>query len=283
MGQPDETVVVLGGRGMLGTDLCAALRAAGRCVRGLDLPECDITRPEHLERALEGVTAVVNCAAYTNVDGAEANRDLADAVNHHAVGTLGALAASRGLYVLHIGTDFVFDGELDRPYRETDEPRPLSVYGATKLAGERALEASGCRHAVVRVQWTYGRAGQHFIGKILARAAAADELSVVADQVGSPTWTRDVAAVLGALLDRRAEGLYHYAAEGYASRYEVAAAVLELRGLTGKRLRACRTADFPAAAQRPLNSRFDCRRIEGLLGLTRAPWREALERYLAEA
>jgi dTDP-4-dehydrorhamnose reductase len=267
---------------MLGTDLSAALRATGREVRVLDLPECDVTRSEHLERALVGAEAVVNCAAYTQVDTAETNRAVADAVNHVAVGALGRLAAARGVYVLHISTDFVFDGTLDRPYQETDVARPLSVYGATKLAGEEALAASGCGQAVVRVQWTYGSAGQHFSGKIRTRARAGGGLSVVADQVGSPTWTRDVAAALVELLGQRAEGLFHYAAAGYASRYEVAAAALELSGLTGTRLTACCTGDFPAAAPRPLNSRFDCSRIDERLSAPRPHWREALGRFLAE-
>ena len=169
---------------MLGTDLCQALRAAGCRVTAPDLPEFDITRADHVELALAGASAVVNCAAYTNVDGAETKRELAEAVNHVAVGTLGRLAAARGLYVLHISTDFVFDGELERPYRETDLPRPLSVYGASKLAGEQALGAAGGEHAIVRVQWTYGRGGQNFVSKFLARAAVTDELAMVADQVG---------------------------------------------------------------------------------------------------
>jgi len=266
---------------MLGTDLCAALRASGRQVTVFDLPEFDITRVDHLEQALAGAEAVVNCAAYTNVDGAEAQRAVAEAVNAQAPGQLGQLAAARRVYVLHISTDFVFDGELDRPYREDDEPRPLSVYGATKLAGERALQASGCPGAVVRVQWTYGKAGANFVSKFLARAAATDELMMVEDQMGSPTWTRDVAGALCHLLDRRVEGLFHYAAAGYATRYEVAQAILALRGLSGKRLRPCRTADFPAAACRPLNSRFDCARIEALGVPPRPPWREALARFLA--
>jgi dTDP-4-dehydrorhamnose reductase len=277
----NQHIAVLGGRGMLGTDLCQALRAAGCRVRALDLPEFDITRAEHLEPALAGAAAVVNCAAYTNVDGAESQPNVADAVNHRAVGTLGRLAAARGIYTLHIGTDFVFDGELDRPYRENDVPRPLSVYGASKLAGEQALQASGCAHAIVRVEWTYGRAGQNFVSKFLARAAVTDDLMMVADQVGAPTWTGDVAVALRDLLERRAQGLFHYAAEGYATRFEVAQAILELAGMGGKRLRPCRTGDFPAAARRPLNSRFDCTAIDAVLGQPRTPWRAALARYLA--
>jgi len=268
---------------MLGTDLCTALRGSGWQVTALDLPEFDITCADHLESALDGVGAVVNCAAYTNVDGAETQRVLAEAVNGCAPGVLGRLAAARGVYVLHVGTDFVFDGELERPYREYDEPHPLSVYGATKLAGEQAVLSSGCSSAVVRVEWTYGRAGANFVSKFLARATATDDLVVVADQVGTPTWTRDVAAVLCRFVDRRIEGLYHYAAAGYATRYEVAEAILALRGLGGKRLRQARTADVPAAARRPLNSRFDCTRIDALGLPPRPPWRAALKEFLASA
>jgi dTDP-4-dehydrorhamnose reductase len=283
MKQPLEQVAVLGGRGMLGTDLCQALQAAGYAVAAFDLPEFDLRRADQVEQALAGVTAVVNCAAYTNVDRAETERDLAEAVNHVAVGALGRLAAARALYVLHISTDFVFDGELDRPYRESDPPRPLSVYGASKLAGEEALRASGCAQAIVRVEWTYGRAGQNFVSKFLARAAASDELVMVADQVGAPTWTGDVAAALVALLQRRQNGVFHYAANGYATRFEVAQAILDLVGLTGKRLRPCRTTDFPAPARRPLNSRFDCSAIDAVLPRPRPHWRTALASYLAGA
>ena len=281
MGLVEQHIAVLGGRGMLGTDLCQALRAAGCRVTALDQPEFDITHADQVGLALAGAAAVVNCAAYTNVDGAEANRELADAVNHVAVGTLGRLAAAQGLYVLHISTDFVFDGELGRPYRESDVPRPLSVYGASKLAGEQALQASGCKHAIVRVEWTYGRAGQNFVSKFLARAAVSDDLTMVVDQVGAPTWTRDVSVALLDLLERRRQGLFHYAAAGYATRFEVAQAILELRALVGKRLQPCRTGDFPAAARRPLNSRFDCTAIDTVLAHPRPHWRAALARYLA--
>ena len=268
---------------MLGTDLGAALRQAGYQVVLLDLPEVDITRPADLERGLAGADAVINCAAYTDVDGAEAQGALAQAVNQEAVGVLGRLAAARGLYVVHLSTDFVFDGALARPYRETDLPHPLSVYGATKWGGELALQAAGCPSAIVRVEWTYGRARASFVSKVLARAAAGVELTMVTDQVGAPTWTGDVAAALTALLAQRATGLFHYAAAGYASRYEVAQAILELRGLTGIRLRPCRTADIPAVARRPLNSRFDCAAIDARLRGPRPPWREALARFLGGA
>jgi dTDP-4-dehydrorhamnose reductase len=202
-------------------------------------------------------------------------------VNCDAVAELGRLAARHDRYVLHIGTDFVFAGDLDRPYAETDLPQPLSVYGATKLAGETALQVSGCRHAIVRVQWTYGANGNHFIRKLVERAAQSAELKVVADQVGAPTWTHDVARLLTAMLAQQTTGLFHYAATGYTSRFEVAQFALHELGLAC-RLVPCRTADFPTPARRPLNSRFDCRRIDSLFPGCRRPWEEAVREFLKE-
>ena len=275
-------IIILGGRGMLGTDLAAVLTAAGRSVRVLDLPECDVRNPAHLDAAVAEGGVIVNCAAYTNVDKAESEPELAQQVNALAPAELGRLAKIRDAYVLHISTDFVFDGSLDRPYTETDIPRPLSVYGATKLAGEQLLDASGCRHATVRVQWTYGAAGNHFLNKLAERARAGGVVRVVADQFGAPTWTRDVSTALLAVLDRQTTGLYHFAAAGYASRFEVAqqlAAALKLPA----RLEPCQTSDFPAPAQRPLNSRFNCAKIDALLPATpRRPWPAAMADYIAQ-
>lgn len=273
-------IAVTGGRGMLGTDLACELRRAGFEPVPLDLPEFNLCDSAHLRRLVAECDAVINCAAYTNVDKAESEPALAAAVNAAAPGELGRLAAAAGRYVLHISTDFVFDGAGEHPWRETDTPAPLSVYGSTKLDGERTLAASGCRHAVVRVQWTYGKNGNHFIKKLLERAQSAAEVKMVDDQVGAPTWTRDVSAALVELLKRQATGLYHYAAAGFASRLDVAAFALRELGLE-RRLVACKTADFPAPARRPLNSRFDCSRLDGLLGSGfRRPWQDALREFL---
>lgn len=275
-------VIILGGRGMLGTELAARLAAAGRSVRVLDLPECDVRNPAHLDAAVADGGVVVNCAAYTNVDKAESEKELAKQVNALAPSELGRLARARGAYVLHISTDFVFDGTLDRPYAETDTPCPLSVYGATKLEGEQLLAASGCRHATVRVQWTYGAAGNHFLNKLAERARAGGVVRVVADQLGAPTWTRDVADALHVLLARPTTGLYHFAAAGYASRFEVARQLATALKLPA-RLEPCRTTDFPAPAQRPLNSRFNCAKIDALLPSDlRRPWPAALTEYIAQ-
>jgi dTDP-4-dehydrorhamnose reductase len=222
---------------------------------------------------------VINCTAYTNVDGAERERDLAYAINADAVGRLGQLAAQHDRYVLHVSTDFVFDGAKPAPYTEADPPRPLSVYGASKWAGEQQLAASGCRHAILRIQWTYGRHGVNFVTKIVQRARQQAELSVVTDQQGAPTHTADVAVTLRRVLDAKLTGTYLYAAAGYASRFEVACTIVAQLKLPVT-VRPCTTADFPAPAQRPLNSRFDCTRIDQALGLVRRPWQDALTRYL---
>ncbi len=231
---------------------------------------------------MQNAAAVINCAAYTNVDRAETEPAQARAVNADAVGRLGRIAARHDVHVIHISTDFVFDGTLDRPYAEDDFPQPLSVYGATKLAGEQLLRESGCSWTIVRVQWTYGSGGPNFISKFLDRAASSLELKMVDDQIGAPTWTRDVARDLVELLERRENGLFHYAADGYATRFEVARYILQVCGLERK-LISCRTADFPAAARRPLNSRFNCAKIDAMLTRKRLAWKESLREFLTTA
>lgn len=277
-----ETVVVLGGRGMLGSDLAALLGREGYPCRAPDLPECDIANPAHLENALSGAQIVVNCAAFTNVDRAEEMPDAALAVNATAVGALGRLARRKNIYVAHISTDFVFDGAGDRPYLETDEPHPLNVYGQSKLKGEEALRQSGCAHAIMRVEWSYGRRGVNFIAKFIEHARTGGELKVVADQFGAPTWTADMArAVLGLVRGRQA-GLFHFANGGYASRYEVAGFIAREIGLTNKIL-PCASADFPLPAVRPKNSRFDTAKITAVLDHPIRPWQDALAEFLHQA
>ena len=266
---------------MLGSDLCSLLTENGLTATAYDLPELDVCDETQLADVVAEADAVINCAAYTNVDGAEAEPQLAEAVNASAAASLGRLASEAGVYVIHISTDFVFEGALDRPYNEDDQASPLSVYGRTKLAGERALRASGCAGAVVRVQWTFGEAGDNFITKFLQRAAGSRDLLMVNDQHGSPTWTRDVSRALAELLTRRATGLFHFAADGYATRYQVAEHILDVLGLE-RNLAPCRTADFPAAAERPLNSRFDCTKIDTILSRPRPAWRDSLTEFLEQ-
>lgn len=272
-------VAILGAAGMLGRDLGRVLDGRRIAWQGFDLPDFNLTDPAHLAAVVGQFPALINCAAYTNVDRAESQPEVADAVNHRAVAELGRLAAAQGRYVLQLSTDFVYDGGKPGPYTEADAPAPLSVYGRTKWAGDQALQASGCRHAILRIEWTYGRHGDHFVSKLLRRARETGELRVVADQVGAPTPTHAVADALAEALVRRTQGLYLYAARGYASRFEVARAVVAHLALP-VRVTPCATSDFPAPARRPLNSRFDCAAFDAAFAHRRPDWREALVDYL---
>lgn len=276
-----KPVAILGGRGMLGSDLAVACQQAGFAVKVYDLPEFDVTNSDHIRQAIKGAEAVVNCAAYTNVDGAESETSLAFRVNAEAVGRLGTMAREAGVWVLQIGTDFVFDGRLDRPYHEQDAPHPISAYGRSKLQGERLLQESGCKGCIVRIEWTYGRHGKNFVTKLLERARSGAELKVVDDQIGTPTATTEVAHALCSLLKKRPDGLYHLAGEGYISRFGVADFIVERLSLSN-RLVACKTSEFPSPAARPLNSRFDCRKISPYLGGSMSPWQVPLGRFLEQ-
>ena len=266
---------------MLGMDVAAVCAKRGFDVRVYDLPEFDLTSEEQVERAVGSADAIINCAAYTNVDGAETHAELAHRVNAEAVGRLGEAVAKNGKWLLHFSTDFVFDGMLDRPYTETDEPNPINEYGRSKLAGERFLDASGCSCCLVRLEWTYGVHGPNFITKLLDRAKGGHALRVVEDQVGSPTATSEVAEVVCDLLERRTEGLFHLAAAGYASRFDVARFILDRLHLDVS-LEPCRTSDYSAPANRPLNSRFNCDKIQRLLDRPIDNWQGPLERFLRQ-
>jgi dTDP-4-dehydrorhamnose reductase len=266
---------------MLGTELAAECMRQGFEVRVHDLPEFDLSNAGHLRQAVDAADVIINCAAYTNVDGAESEPDLAHRVNGEAVGRLGELARKGGKWVLHFSTDFIFDGRLDRPYAEADTPNPISEYGKSKLAGERLLEASGCSHCILRLEWTYGANGNNFITKLIRRANNGGSISVVDDQVGAPTATREVARAVRTIVGKRPQGVYHFAAGGYASRYDVAAFVFD-RLPRQVDLRPCLTSDYPSPAARPLNSRFDCSKIQALLGEPIAPWQQPLEQYLRQ-
>ncbi len=275
----DTRIAILGGEGMLGTDLANICRQQGFDVKVFDLPEFDITDSQRLKQAVGAAETVVNCAAYTDVDGAESEAELAYQVNAEAVGCLGAIAKELNKWVLHISTDFVFDGRLARPYVETDTPNPINTYGKTKLAGEQLLSQSGCRYCIVRVEWTYGSAGNNFVTKIIQRAKANKTLKVVDDQVGSPTATTEAAKVIAKLVSERPEGIFHFAGAGYVSRYEMAKFIFDELEIDVNLL-SCKTGEFQSPAARPLNSRFDCSKISVLLDEPIKPWQGPLENFL---
>jgi len=277
----DAKVAILGGRGMLGTDLAKVCREEGFDVKVFDLPEFDVTNSRQLREAVDSAKIIVNCAAYTNVDGAESESELAYQVNAEAVGRLGALVKEANAWLLHISTDFVFDGRSDRPYVEADPPNPINEYGRTKLAGEQLLAESGCGCCVMRVEWTYGSAGNNFVTKIIQGAKTGGTIKVVDDQTGSPTATTEAAKVICKLLRMRPSGVFHFASAGYVSRYETAKFIFDNLSMDVNLL-PCKTSDWKTDADRPLNSRFDCSKIQALLDEPIEPWQGPLESFLRQ-
>lgn len=264
----------------IGTDRAEAARVPGFDHRG----GVDLTAADSVEQLLEAGgpwVGVIHPAAYTAVDRAEEEPELARAVNATAAENVARACAARNLPLVMVSTDFVFDGSGDRPYREDDPPSPTSVYGATKLEGEElALAAHPEGTAIVRTQWLYGPGGNHFPGTMLRLASERDSLRVVADQIGSPTSTLELAPALWDVLRTGAPGRYHAACEGQASWYDLASATLELAGVTGVQVDPCTTEEFPRPAARPAYSVLDCSRLAELRGRPLAPWRDALASFL---
>lgn len=276
-----RSITILGGRGMLGGDVTKIAAGRGWGVQVYDLPEFDITDESQVQGVVSQSEVIVNCAAYTNVEKAESEIELANQVNGYAVGRLGRIAKEANVPVIHISTDFVFDGTKEGPYVETDTMNPVSVYGGSKLLGETLLAESGCVHCIVRLEWAYGKNGVNFITKIIEAAKTRETIRVVDDQVGTPTHTLEAAKVLCDMLAMNPfpTGLYHLAASGYISRYEMTRYLFEKLGLTTK-ITPCKTSDYKTAAQRPLNSRFCCAKLESLLGRPMPTWQEMLNHYL---
>ena len=274
-------IAVLGGKGMLGSDVVSLCHEQGREITVLDLPDFDITKASDVEESLYGTDLVVNCAAYTDVEKAESEPDLAFKVNTEGVGQLGAFAKKAGIWVLHISTDFVFDGRSEKPYVETDAPKAISSYGSTKLAGERLLVASGCSHCIMRLEWTYGRNGKNFVTKLIERAKLGETLRVVDDQRGAPTATTEATKVICKFLAKMPEGLFHFASSGYVSRFDMARFILDRLGISVD-LQSCKSSDYVTAAERPLNSCFDCSKISEFLSEPIRLWQEPLEEFLRQ-
>lgn len=274
-------IAILGGKGMLGSDLARLAKSAGYKVSVFDLPEFNITRNADIRNAVSDADCIVNCAAYTAVDKAETERETCRSVNALAVESLAKFAKTEDRYLIHVSTDFVFGDNSENALSEDDMPNPLSYYGETKLEGEKLLQASGTRHAIVRLEWTYGRNGVNFISKLLEAAKKNPSLKVVGDQTGSPTWTADAARAIMCLIKVQSEGLYHFSASGYASRYEVAKFILREKEID-KEIFSCSTSDFPTPAKRPKNSRFNCSKIDKIIDFKRSSWQDSMAAFLKE-
>jgi dTDP-4-dehydrorhamnose reductase len=272
-----EKIVLLGARGMLGSDIYNLCDKNN--ITALDLPDFDITDKKQLDKALENTNTVINCAAFTDVEKAESQYDLALKINAEAVGNLAQIAHKKNIYVIHISTDFVFDGKKETPYLETDKPNPVNAYGKSKLAGEKLLAGNHDFYAIIRTQWTYGKNGNNFITKLISLSRQKNSLKVVDDQFGSPTATQDVAKVIYEFVAKKPQGLFHYAAAGFASRYDVAKFTFEKLKISTQII-PCKSSEFPTVAVRPSSSRFCCDKIQSLLDKPIELWQKPLERFL---
>jgi len=274
-------LLILGGRGMLGRDLAG--KAKDRfAVASLDLPELDITGRREVFEAVERARPelVVNCAAWTDVDGAESHEEAARAVNVDGARNAAEAARYAGARFIHISTDFVFDGRKQTAYTEDDAPNPLSVYGRTKLEGERAVLDANPDALVVRTAWLYGLHGKNFVRAVLGRAQAGGELRVVTDQAGSPTWTAELAEAVLLLAERDARGLVHFANAGCTSRFDQAREVLRAAGVE-REIVPVLAADLALAAERPSRSELSCAKFTRLTGVAPRGWKEAQAEFVS--
>ncbi|GAB4495014.1 MAG: dTDP-4-dehydrorhamnose reductase [Anaerolineales bacterium] len=283
-------ILLLGSNGQLGWELHRAVSTLGPII-ALHYPKIDLSQPESLRELLRGLPqkphVILNATAYTAVDRAETESDLAYAINTHAVRVLAQEANAIGAAIVHYSTDYVFDGEKGSPYTETDRVNPLNVYGASKLTGEEFIADIAAAYIIFRTAWVYSNRRESFVGKTLQWARNNRILRIVDDQTSNPTWARALAEITAQILARggndihgylrQQRGLYHLAGSGYATRYEWAAEILRL-GMTHDtpELQPAKTADFPSPARRPTFSALDCSKFENTFGLRLPNWRDAL-------
>jgi dTDP-4-dehydrorhamnose reductase len=277
-----EIPVVTGANGMLGRELAEVCGAAHPATVAATRDEIDITDYWAMRWDLERLeaTVVINCAAFTDVDRCETEPRRAERINGEGPGNLARACSEIGARLIHISTDFVFDGALDRPYRESDPTNPVSVYGQSKLVGEKAVLQASPEAMIVRCSWLYGRHGGNFIAAILAAARRGERLRIVDDQQGTPTYAGDLARAILRLLDIPHRGLLHFANAGVCSRMEFAAEALRLAGFGGVAVERIRTADTGRAAPRPPYSALDTSLFTEVTGEAPRRWQATLHDYL---
>ena len=278
----NEFAVIFGGKGMLARAVKAELAGRGIDFVSLDLPECDLTRAADVAPVFQRFdpTLVFNCAAHTRVDACEDEQDKADAINGYAVGTLAEMAKAFNAKLVQVSTDFVFDGQGNKPYRPEDRVGPLSAYGRSKLLGERLIQQIQPRHwAIVRTAWLFGVGGASFPRTMLELGRKGTTLRVVDDQIGCPTYTEDLAAALVDVGLSRAQGIYHCTNSEPTNWYDFAVAAFDAFGEKAD-VQPTTTQQYlknrPKQAPRPMYSVLDCTSLETAIGRKMRPWRETL-------
>lgn len=280
-------ILVTGAKGQLGQELQHLPQTDGANYFFTDVDNLDITNFDGVERfvAEHKINMVINCAAYTDVAKAEEESKKAELINVHAVANLSKVAKDNNITLVHISTDYVFGGNLANiPLREEDQISPLCVYGRTKRDGEQTILQSGCKHIIIRTSWLYSSYGNNFVKNILRLSQERDAINVVYDQVGTPTYARDLALVIKMIVESELinkQGVYHFSNEGAISWYDFAKAIVELsRGKSN--IIPCKTEDFGSSVERPHYSVLDKTKIKQTLGMSIPYWRDSLKECLSK-
>lgn len=274
-------VLVTGANGQLGYDVIKQLNSAGIDYLGTDRESLDITNKEQVTRVISDYNpdAVIHCAAYTAVDKAEDEKDLCYSIN--VLGTKYVAEACKEIdaKMVYISTDYVFDGEGDEPFEMTDKPNPINYYGQTKYEGEVEVQKDLSKYFIVRISWVFGSNGNNFVKTMLRLGKERDEISVVADQIGSPTYTPDLAKLLVEMIKTDKYGVYHATNEGYCSWYEFACEIFKQVGIDVK-VNPVKTEDYPTKAKRPMNSRLSKKQTWSVFSFELQNWNSALRGFL---
>lgn len=285
-------ILLTGSMGQLGQEVQKAGINAGLDIVSMDLPEIDITDYENLDRIFSGLKPliVINAAAYTAVDLAETQKNICHAVNVDGTANLTRLCGKNNAQLIHISTDYVFDGSGNRPYRENDPVSPVNIYGHSKAEGEKAVLDEAGRHIILRTSWLYGRYGNNFVKTMLRLGQEKKTIGVVNDQFGCPTCAYDLAEVIIVIVKRLLEGktnnsgIYHYCGNGITTWYEFALSIFQIAGELGlsnvPSVTPITTSQFPTAAKRPLYTVLDCSEIKKYFGVELKPWRQSLKKTI---
>ncbi|MBQ8116608.1 MAG: dTDP-4-dehydrorhamnose reductase [Lachnospiraceae bacterium] len=278
-------VLVTGVKGQLGYDVVNELTARGHEAIGVDVQDMDITDAEAVDRVIKAAApdAVIHCAAYTAVDAAEDNEEICRRVNAGGTQNIANVCKELDIKMIYISTDYVFNGEGERPWEPDDRREPVSVYGQTKYEGELAVQNTLEKYFIVRIAWVFGINGKNFVKTMLKLAETHDTLRVVDDQFGSPTYTFDLSKLLVDMIETEKYGVYHATNEGICSWYEFACAIFKEAGLGDKiTVEPVSTAEYGAKASRPANSRMSKEKLTQNGFKKLPPWQDALKRYVAE-
>lgn len=275
-------ILVTGANGQLGREMQRLSAVSPNNYTFTDVAELNVTDAGAVRQAVAQTRAevIVNCAAYTNVERAEEDEEAADRLNRGAAENLARAAEANGATLIHVSTDYVFDGTAHTPYREDTAPSPLGAYGRTKLAGERAVMASGCRYLIFRTAWLYSEYGHNFLKTMLRLTSERDTLQVVFDQIGTPTYAGDLALAIFSIIESERyagnEGVYHFTDEGVCSWYDFATEIAAAAGHDSCRIIPCHTSEFPTKAARPAYSVLDKTKIKTTFQMDIPHWREAM-------